>query len=133
MAVRRKRARVEVDEDEDEAEAEDDQYERKLDRAIKWELLLYHARVPEYDEAVSLFNVQFLNMTPYHTNCMAGITEVNTKLINQIIRGVYGDTISETSREWSNAVTKMVDMQKNKKYHVLDNMRVSFIFRSSLL
>lgn len=45
----------------------------------------------------------------------------------QIIKGIYGDAVKATSRDWANAITKMADMQKNKKCAVLNAMKVDTI------
>lgn len=62
MQVRKKRARPAAeagDESEEETLAaaagrEYDENERKLNRALKWELFLYHRRISAHDEKVCL-------------------------------------------------------------------------------
>lgn len=98
---------------------EDDENERLLHREITWELLLYHRRIPANDERVSSIAQYRL---PYKI-VWQSILEADAHS-KQIIKGIYGPAVVPTSRVWQNAVTKMGDMQKNKKAAVLGNMKV---------
>lgn len=98
---------------------EDDENERRLHREITWELLLYHRRIPANNKRVS-------SIAEYCLPAKIGwqsILDTNA-YSKQIIKGIYGPEVVPTSRVQQNTVTKMGDMQKNKKAAVLHNMKV---------